>query len=121
MFQTITIAGYLTRDPETTQRGESKKSRFAIAVNETVKGEQETTFFDVVAWSIQADLVEKYLKKGSGVFVRGKMSRREVEKEGAKKIYWELKAQEIRFIPGTGPKPSTPAPAQDSGRDDIPF
>lgn len=125
MFQTITIAGNLTRDPETTQQGESKMSRFAVAVNKTVKGEQRTTYFDVVAWANQADLAEKYLKKGSGVFIRGEMSRREVEKEGAKKIYWDLNAQEIRFIPGTGPKSAAPAPASapapDNGRDDIPF
>lgn len=123
MFQTITIAGNLTRDPETTQQGESKMSRFAVAVNKTVKGEQRTTYFDVVAWANQADIAERYLKKGSGVFVRGEMTRREIEKEGSKRVYWDLNAQEIRFIPGHGgARPNeAKAPAQDSGRDDIPF
>ncbi len=77
MFQDLTFAGRLGRDPETryTQSGMAVTS-FSVASdrvyrnanNETVK---ETTWFRCSVWGKQAETAATYLKKGSKILVQG--------------------------------------------------
>lgn len=124
MFQSITVCGNLTRDPETKTVGNGKTMcRFAVAVNKKINGDQVTTFFDVVTWEKQAEIAQRFLKKGSPVLLRGEMQRREHQPDdgGPKRIYWDLSAQEVRLMPdGNRGAGSSPRQEGASG-DDIPF
>lgn len=73
------IAGTLTRDPETqkTAKGTSF-SKFGIAINRTWKDEngnkkEEATFIDVEAWGKTAEFIADYFKKGSNIFIEGRL------------------------------------------------
>ena len=75
----VWLMGNLTRDPELrhTSSG-SAVAEFALAVSETRKnrdGEpvESTCFVDVVSWEKQAEACGKYLAKGSGVSVEGRL------------------------------------------------
>ncbi len=78
-FNKVLLMGNLTRDPESraTTGGQSVVS-FGLAVNRTyatARGEQreEVTFIDVEAWGRQGEVVLQYCRKGSPLFVEGRL------------------------------------------------
>jgi single-strand DNA-binding protein len=100
---TITVSGNLTRDPEMrlTPSGISKVS-FGIAVNrswrnqQTNEWEEQTSFFNVVAWRQLADNASASLTKGTRVVVTGRLEQRSWETEqGEKRSTVEIVADDI--------------------------
>lgn len=86
----VTIAGNLTRDPEMryTPKG-TAICKFGVAVNRTWRGEdgnkkEEVTFIDVDAFGKQAEAIAQYLKKGRGIYVRGRFKLEEWEDKTTK-------------------------------------
>src|SRR4029450_5342354 len=83
---TITISGNITRDPEMryTPSGISKV-RFGVAVTrswrnqQTQEWDEQTSFFNVVAWRQLAENVGASLAKGSRVVVTGRLEQRSWE------------------------------------------
>jgi len=79
MRQTIFLAGNLGRDPELryTPNG-TAMSRLSVATNEKWSGQdgqlqERTIWWRVSVWGKQAENVSQYLKKGSQVFIEGRM------------------------------------------------
>ena len=78
----VTLIGNLGKDPEqrTLDNG-SNRVNFSIATSEKYQDKegnwQETTeWHDIVLWRNQADNAVKYLKKGSTIFLEGKLTQR---------------------------------------------
>jgi single-strand DNA-binding protein len=59
--------------------------------------EKNTVYIDCEAWGDQASFAEKWLKKGSGIIVDGRLCMDSWEKDGKKETKIFVKAQEIRF------------------------
>ena len=98
----VILCGNLTRDPEvrSTPNGVSV-CNFTIAVNRRMQkdGQQETDFFNVVAWRSLADLCGKYLAKGRKVNVFGAIQTRTYEaKDGTKRTAFDIVADEVEFL-----------------------
>lgn len=98
---TITVVGNLTKDPEIryTSGGRGQAS-FGIAVSRRyqVNGEwqEQTSFFNVVAWGTLAENAAASLTKGTRVVVTGRLEQRSYEtKEGEKRSVVEVIADEI--------------------------
>lgn len=98
------MIGHLGNAPEVKNTQSGKKlARFSIATNEIYrnsKGEKvkETTWHTLVAWGKIADIVEKYLNKGSEVAVEGKLISRSYDKEGIKKYITEVEVGELLML-----------------------
>jgi len=99
----ITISGNITREPEIryTPSGVSKCS-FGVAVNrswrnqQTQEWEEQTSFFNVVAWRQLAENAGSSLQKGSRVTVTGRLEQRSWETEqGEKRSVVEIVADDI--------------------------
>jgi len=99
----ITISGNITRDPEMryTPSGVSKVS-FGVAVNrswrnqQTQEWEEQTSFFNVVAWRQLAENASASLTKGSRVVVSGRLEQRSWETDqGEKRSIVEIVADEV--------------------------
>lgn len=75
MYQRIEFIGNLGRDPEMryTPTGQAV-TNFSAAVTETIKGEKKTVWIRVTTWGNLAEICNKYLSKGSKVFVEGKLN-----------------------------------------------
>ena len=103
----VQLIGNLGNAPEikNTSNG-TKLARFSIATNEVyrnAKGEKvkETTWHNLIAWGKVADVVEKYLEKGSEVAVEGKLiSRSYTDKTGIKKYISEVEVNELLMLGG---------------------
>ena len=70
----VILVGNLTKDPDVraTQSGKSV-ARVGIAVNQGYGDKQSTDFFNLIAWEKTADLMNKYLHKGSKILVEGRL------------------------------------------------
>lgn len=98
------LIGNLTRDPDVKSTNAGiKVCNFTIAVNRRMKnnGEQQTDFFNIVAWRQLAELCEKYLSKGKKVAVIGSIQTRTYEKDGVKRTAWDILADEVEFLSPT--------------------
>ena len=140
----VIIVGNVGRDPELryTQGGQPVAS-FSIATNERFKDKEgnwkdRTEWHRIVAWARLAEICGEYLRKGSQVYVEGRIQTRDWEdKEGNKRQTTEIIALSMQMLGrrGEGGGPSTSddgnqaragggddMPQQPSGADDeIPF
>ena len=105
----VHLIGNLTRDPETryTPKGIAV-SDITLAVNRKFKadgGEQkeEVTFIGVVLWGKQAELAKEHLRKGSSVFIEGRItveSWQDKENPGKKNSKTKVVCENMQFLGG---------------------
>ncbi len=137
------IYGNLTRDPELRSLPSGiQVASFSVATNRVWKNkegekQESTEFHNVVVFGRQAETTSQYLKKGSSVFVEGRLQTRSWEADGTKKYRTEIVADRVQFGPRGGAPSGAPAaakggeqpaapeaieyPADDINPDDIPF
>jgi single-strand DNA-binding protein len=101
----VQLIGNLGNDPIVKNLSHGKKLvRFSLATTESYKnssGEkvENTHWHNIVAWENLAEIIEKYIKKGSQVAVEGKLTYREYEGENAvKKHITEVVANEVLIL-----------------------
>lgn len=86
----VTVVGHLTRDPEVryTKSGRAF-AMLGLAVNRrwmsNGEWQEETSFFDVTAWSDLAENVGDSLTKGARVTVSGRLEQQSYETDGGEK------------------------------------
>ena len=146
----VMLIGNLTRDPELrhTPKG-SAVADLGLAVNRKVQDgnggwKDETTFVDVTVWGSSAENAQKFLTKGRGVFIEGRLQMDvwDDKATGQKRSKLKVVADNLQFLPdGKGgalrqfpdsqssgnydngsPQGGSAAPADDyQEEDDIPF
>jgi len=104
------IIGRLTRDPEirTTPNGTNVAS-FSVATSfnwtdQQGQKKEQTEFHNVVAWRKLADIVGQYLKKGSQVYIEGRMQTRSWDDKtsGQKRYRTEIVADNMIMLARAG-------------------
>jgi len=105
-YNKVMIMGRLTRDPELryTPKG-SAVADIAIAVNRVYTAEngerrEEVTYVDVTLWAKQAEVVGQYLKKGSPIFIEGRlqMDTWEDKATGQKRSKLKVVGENFQFL-----------------------
>ena len=103
----VQLIGKLGVAPEVKSFENGKKlAKFRMATNEIYqnnKGEkvEDTQWHEVVAWGGLAEIVEKYLDKGSDVVVEGRLVHDSYEdKDGVKRYKTEITANEVVMLGG---------------------
>jgi single-strand DNA-binding protein len=98
-YNHITIAGRLVRDPEIKYTPAGKPiCKMRIAVDQGTKDAKTTGYFDATCFDKLADTAGKYLKKGAGVLLGGRLEYREWESDqGGKRSAVEIIAHEVQF------------------------
>jgi single-strand DNA-binding protein len=122
-LNSVNIMGNLTRDPELkyTPSGKSVCS-LSIANNRvyTKNNEKvtEVSYFDVEVWGPAAENCSKYLTKGQGVIVEGRLKQDRWEKDGKTQSRVRISANSVHFLPkrqGSGPGAPEAGAAPDNG------
>jgi single-strand DNA-binding protein len=103
----VILVGRLGRDPETRYTGGGQAvANFSVATDESYKdknGERQkrTEWHKIVVWGKQAEIAQQYLKKGSLIFIEGRIQSREwQDKEGQKRTSFEIVATNFRMLGG---------------------
>ena len=113
------MIGRLTRDPEprTTSTGK-KVVNISLAMTmgkNPDTGEQKTEYVDVVAWEGLADIIEKYVTKGTLIYVEGSIQTRSWEGTDGKKNYkTEVLARDMKILTPKGSSSDYTPAAQSS-------
>ena len=104
MLNKVMLIGNLGKDPEfnLTPSG-TPVAKFSLAVsrNRKVNGEkkEETEWFNIVAWSQLAEICEKYLHKGSKVYIEGRIQQRKyTDKEGIQRNVVDIIANDMKML-----------------------
>ncbi len=104
----VILVGNLGKDPETRYMPNGKAvTNFSIATSESWKdkqtGEQreQTEWHNIVMYDRLAEIAAEYLKKGSQVYVEGKLrTRKWQDKEGRDRYTTEINANEMQMLGG---------------------
>lgn len=103
------LIGHLGKDPEmryTTQG--TAVATFSVATTERYKTkdgvkQEDTTWHNVVVWRQLAEICGEYLKKGSLVYIEGKIKTRSYDdRDGNKKYVTEIVADQMRMLGDKG-------------------
>ena len=143
----VMLIGNLGRDPELkmTPSGQAL-ARFSVATTETWKNPQgekqsKTEWHNVVVWGKQAEIAEKFLRKGKQVLIEGRIQYREyTDQAGVKKTACDIRCDNFVMLGkmddgggrsggggDEGYEPPPPGSSSGSGaggggyEDDIPF
>ncbi len=101
----VRLIGRLGQNPDVKKLDSGKSlAKCSIATSEVYRNEagekvEETHWHNIIAWGKQADLFEKYLKKGSEVAIEGKLSSRSYQdKDGNKRYTTEIVVNELLML-----------------------
>src|SRR5208337_2522023 len=135
----VILVGNVGQDPEVKYTaGGVPVAKVSLATNERFKDRNDqwqdrTEWHNVVAWQRLAEIVGEYVRKGSKVYIEGKLqtSSWEDRQNGEKKYHTEIVARDIVLLgsPDNGHErkgempsgQSSPEPAPAVVDDDIPF
>lgn len=136
----VILIGNLGRDPELKYlEGNIARVNFSLATTETYKDKNgnrndQTEWHNIVLWRSMAESAEKLLKKGTQVYIEGKLQTRQwTDKEGHKRTTTEIVAESFvvlqRRDAATGAANATPHAEGNSnvtleslgGNGDLPF
>ena len=100
----VILVGNTGKDPEVRhlESGVTVAS-FSLATSETYKnksGEKitNTEWHNIVVWRGLAKVVENYVKKGSKLYIEGKLTHRKYEKDGQTKYFTEILCRELTML-----------------------
>lgn len=145
MINKVILVGHVGAGPEiVTFESGNKTAKLRLATTERVynRDSKETTEYTewhtIALWGPLADVADRYVKKGSQLYIEGSIRSREYEKNGEKRYAYEIVGRTLKFLgnrpsepahnsAGTtyrpapqNPMPEPPAPVMD-GIDELPF
>jgi len=124
----VILIGHLGKDPEafTFENGTNKVS-FSMATTESFKNKegekiQQTEWHNIVLWRGLADVAEKYLNKGSQIYLEGKIKTRSWDdKDGVKRYTTEIYGDYMTMLGSKGSQEERAEPIQGLEDDSLPF
>jgi single-strand DNA-binding protein len=135
----VTLIGNLGKDPELSYTASGiAVAKFSIATGERWKDQdgnvqEKTEWHNIVAWRKLAEICGQYLKKGSKVYLEGKLQTRswDDKNSGVKRYTTEIVADDLIMLDGKGTGGGGSAdmnngapmsePAAEPEKDDLPF
>ena len=115
----VMLIGNVGRDPEVRYlEGNAKVASFTLATSERFKdrnGElrENTEWHNIVAWRANADVAEKFIHKGTQIYVEGRLRTRSyTDQAGVKKFTTEIQADTIQLL---GRRPDADGAPQQGG------
>ena len=111
MVNKVILLGYVGKDPEIRHIDNNLvRAQFSLAtserwVNKDGSKSEHTEWHNIVVWRNLAELAEKYVRKGSLLYIEGKIQSRSYDdKDGVKRYVIEIVADTMQFV---GPGPGT--------------
>jgi single-strand DNA-binding protein len=106
MLNKIMLIGHLGKDPELQMTSDGTPvTRFSLAVthfggkNSSGERTKETDWFNIVAWRQLAEICEKYLHKGSKVYIEGRLTVRKYnDKDGVQRTAVDVIASDMKML-----------------------
>jgi single-strand DNA-binding protein len=123
----VQLIGRLGKDPESKHTPTGKKvAHFSVAVSnrwKTREGETKeyTEWINVEAWGRLGEVSQEYLRKGSLVYVEGRLKTDKYEDKGETKYFTKVVAQMVQFLSDNRTDESLVEQASLTGEEEIEF
>ena len=109
----VQLIGNLGKDPETRYTPSGKQvCAFSVAVNRRWKsdGEMKETvdWFNVDAWGRLGEICQQFLKKGSSIFLEGRLQTDRVESDGETRYFTKVVASQMQMLDRKSDQPEPP-------------
>jgi single-strand DNA-binding protein len=132
----VILIGNVGKDPEFNKlEGDVSIAKFTLATTERYRdrngeSKEQTEWHNIIAWRQLADICQKYIHKGSPIYVEGKIRTTSwTDKDNNKRYRTEIVAENITLLDrkhdgngGNDHSMSEPsAPVVEEGGDDLPF
>lgn len=135
MINKVILLGNVGAEPEVRALDGGKKvARIRVATTERYTDQQgnkqeQTEWHNVSLWGGLADVADKYVHKGSQVYIEGKIRTREYEAKGEKRYATEIMANDMKLLgrpkdANDAPQavaPAPQAPATPPYSDELPY
>lgn len=125
----VILVGNVGKDPEVKYVEQDVPfARFTLATSESYKAKngekvETTEWHNIVMWRGLAKVVEQYVKKGSKLFIEGKITHRQYEKDGVTKYFTEIVGNNMVMLDSKGSRDNagdpTPPPVADSSTTQV--
>lgn len=130
----VILIGNLGKDPEITNIGNDvKKAAFSLATTESYKAKDgskvdQTEWHNIVLWRGLADVAEKFLHKGSKIYLEGKIKSNDwTDKDGNKRRSFDIVGDTFTMLDSKstgndhGSMPPPEPMITNTPEDDLPF
>jgi single-strand DNA-binding protein len=111
----VQLIGRLGRDPETrfTPKG-SRVTNFSVAVGRRWRDsdgqvQEDTDWFNIVAWGRLAEICQEYLSKGRLVYIEGRLKTDRYEVDGETRYSTKVVARNMQMLERKPEEPEPPA------------
>lgn len=119
----VALVGRVTRDPDIRQsQGENPMvvARYTLAVDRRgTKEKDKADFISMVSFGKTAEFIEKYVKKGTKLCIRGRIQTGSYEKDGKKIYTTDVVAEDIEFAESKKQSQETQEQPQEKPVDDF--
>lgn len=121
----VQLIGYLGKNPEGKYTPTGKKViDFSIAITnrwETRDGEtkESTEWVNIEAWDRLGEVCQEYLKKGSLVYVEGRLKTNRYEDQGETRYFTKVVAQTVQFLSDSRADNDAAEQYSPTGEDDL--
>ena len=120
-FSKVMLIGNLTRDPELRILASGQAmTRLGIAVSRKFRDKdgvlrEEATFLNLVAFEKRAETLARYAKKGSRLFVDGRLTARTVQNDrGESRTFHDIVVEGFQFLDGGKPEMKQPSDGEEA-------
>lgn len=108
----VILVGNVGQTPQVRTVGESKVANFNLATTERFKDREETEWHSIAVWGKLAEIVEKYVDKGTQLYIEGRIkTERYKAQDGSDRTIVRIYASSVQFL---GKKDNSSAPSQPS-------
>jgi single-strand DNA-binding protein len=113
----VILVGNVGKDPEIRNlQGGAKVATITLATTEKFKDREETEWHTVTIWNNLAEVAEKYVKKGSQLYIEGRIKTEKFTgKDGVDKYATRIVASSMQLLgkrDSSSPAEPSPAPQQ---------
>ena len=115
----VILVGNLGKDPELRYTPSSQAvATFSLATNRKWKDKEgqmqdQTDWHNIVTWGRQAEIAKEYLKKGSPIYIEGRIQYRTYnDRDGNKRYITEIVAQSVQMLGRKGAEAAEPEAPQ---------
>ena len=123
------LIGNVGKDPEITYTSSGTAvAKFSLATSEKWKNKnnpdatvEKTQWHRITAWGKLAEIIGEYVKKGSSLYIEGRIEYGSYEKDGQKFYTTDIVAKEMQMIGGRNANERTPEQANNDTDGSIPF